>query len=275
MRRLVIAPSAALLLAVSVALCAGCGSLDEESTGEDVEVSRLEGLDAPADYAGGYYVRVKGALTVGGATKTGTFSGRDSYAGYTLTSKSGDALKLRAVTSRSMTLLAVYGPQAADGSWGAQRAHTWRYDSSDAQVGFLAYTTPRAGKYLVVVATPRRTASFTETYALTACDGACVVATCAEWTRPDTVYFADNFVSRGEAAAAISAELGTDRTFRSGACGAQPRTCAADSTRVCSNGVAFANACKARIAMRDSVGDVLGNYRFIVVTPKTAAACAP
>ena len=106
-----------------------CGTMDD-SNDADVELSQLGGLDLPADYAGGRYVHNLGALAVGGSMAA-TMSGRDLYHGYTVTARRGETIRLRGLTSMYMALVAIYGPQAADGSWGPQVAKKWSWPFTD------------------------------------------------------------------------------------------------------------------------------------------------
>ena len=254
---------------------AACGELPE-GEGEDIELSQLQGLDVPADYAGGREVRNKGTLTVG-RTKTAIMTGRDYYHGFVLTASRGQTIGLRGFgVAAGMMFVALYGPQKADGSWGTQLAKRWYY--RDYKIPVLEHVTTNAGKYLAVVAMPQRAGD--ASYALTACDGECTANVCLEWVNGAfEAYAALNVQNRTEAnfiEGGFRAELAQSLVIRTGSCGSQSRACTRERKPVCASvaGTRVApqtmqNLCLAKGLLYDAIGDKFGPK----VLTATAGAC--
>ncbi len=243
-----------VICALSLFAAASCGDASDEA-GEDISLDSL-GIDVPADYAGGRFVRVKGTLTKG-AAKKGSMTGRDLYHGYTLTASRGQSLELRGL-SGNMGLTALYGPQKADGTWGSELVKRWHFRAGDRTVPVVPYKAEKAGKYLVVIGLPQRDVTTPSPYAVTFCNGTCKADTCVEQANENGAN-AHNFIN------AIEAEVAgaIPSTIAAGSCGEQPRSCPSTTRRVCARiiGAAepttYSNICKARVALRDALGDKL------------------
>jgi hypothetical protein len=170
---------------------------------------------------------------------------------------------LRGLFTPNMAIVAVYGPQRADGSWGAQLAKRWTFRSYERSVPILAHPVARAGKYLVVIGSSQIGADVTAGYALTRRRGQCRANACAEWQGGVGWYVAANVATRAEAdwMAAHRPEV----TARSGSCGDQTSTCPRGGPPVCSSIVGvpnsqaeYSNICRAKVALREAMGDDLG-----------------
>ena len=256
----VLVRSTVFALLVALTFAPACGTLDDQEPG-DIELSQLGGLELPADYAGGKFVRVKGTLTAGG-TKSGTMTGRDLYHGYTVTARRGATIYLRGITDRYMGLVAIYGPQAADGSWGPQLNKKWSWRPAERKIPTVSQAVTKGGKYLAVLGIPQRDLETDGKYVLSACDGDCVAGACLERTTPETNnYGAINLLNRAEA----QNILGPNDTVRTGSCGSQPRSCPRTRAPVCGNlppvnhnaATTYANLCLAQVAQRDAMADSL------------------
>lgn len=271
------------LFAAAALLCGACGGmepgeLDAESL---VDAATLEGLDLPADYAGGRYVRVKGTLALG-QTRTGLTAGRDLFHGYVLTGRRGETLRLRGATSGGgMGLVSVYGPQTADGSWGALLIKRWTYRPAERGIPVFEKTLSKAGKYLVVVGAPQRDPSTPASYSLAACDGECAAGACVEWASNGQNFHAMNAVSRTEANWLLSTSLASfeGALARTGSCGTRPRSCPRTRAPLCvhvvgsrAESVTYTNACQVQRAARDAADEKgLG----IAILSTSEGACAP
>ena len=266
------------VLAASLVLTAACGELPEGQE-EQIELSSLDGLDLPADYAGGRYVKVKGAITKG-STKTGAFVGRDSAYGFTLSARVGETLGVRGTSASGMGLTALYGPQKSDGSWGPLRNKAWTMFPTERGVPTIGYKATTAGKYLVVLSLSSRRADAPDLrYAVTACaSGQCTAGGCLEWSNDDQqAHWAFNYASLGEADVLLAATGRQNSSAHAGACGAQPTTCPTSRAPVCSTGstgpapITYGNVCKAKVALRAFVSTGPGASGWISTAP---GACA-
>lgn len=270
----------AALAAASLVLGTACGGLaPTEGDEELIELSSLQGLDLPADYAAGRYVKVKGTLTKG-RTRTGAFVGRDSAYGFTLTARAGERLLARGTSASGMGLTAIFGPQNSDGSWGPQRKKAWTMFPTERGVPTVEYTAAKAGKYLVVLSlSSRRTDAPDVSYAVTACaNGECTAGGCLQWSNDDQgAHWASNFVSRGEAEVLRTSTGRADSTAGAGACGEQSTTCPSTRASVCVAGTGhgtpktYSNLCKAKVALRAAIGEGLHAKGWISTT---TGACA-
>lgn len=275
--------SALLACLAITAFLPACGTMEDESDGPDIAITKLDGLDAPADSAGGHFVRNKGTLTVGGS-KSGALTGHDVYHGYTIAAKRGDTLRLRGVTPMYMAIVAVYGPQAADGAWGAQLTKKWSYRPTERKIPSVDYAVTKAGKYLAVFGIPQRdtSGSASDPYSLSACDGDCVAGGCLEFaTKGNSNYGAINLLNRAEAEVvshAVTIPAGA-AVVHSGSCGSQSKACPREHAPVCGqmgaiNGntpATYSNICLAQVAQRTSMGDKLGPSGLYA----PAGACHP
>ena len=256
--------STVLALLSVIAFAPACGSMDGESA-DDIEVTHLGGLDLPADSAGGHFVRNQGALAVGGS-KSATLSGRDLYHGYTVTARRGDTIYLRGIATMYMAIVAVYGPQAADGSWGPQLTKKWSYRPLERKIPTVSYAVTKAGKYLAVFGIPQRDVGAPQDYVLSACNGDCVAGGCVEWTSKDSSnYSAINVLNHAEGALLSHANGVANAVVRTGSCASQSRACGREQTPVCgqvatishNQGITYDNICLAQVAQRTSMGDKL------------------
>ncbi len=254
---------ASICLALSVAAgAASCGDVSDD-TEAPIELSQLDGLDVPADYAGGVYVKMKGTLTLSRA-KSGVLTGREKYHGFTYTAKRGETLRVRGVAQPYMTLVSVYGPQTADGKWGSQLQKRWLYRPLERKQSIIEYKTTKAGKYLVVMGVSNMDSAGESHYALTLCNGECAATTCVDFSVVEANYNAVNFVNRAEADVAIVNYAPTSTTVRSGSCGSQSRACTRERAPVCASipggprDVDYSNLCLAKVAFHDYMADDLG-----------------
>jgi hypothetical protein len=255
-------------LAALLILAPACGPVEEDETVELVDVGTLEGFDQAADYAGGRYVAVKGALTRG-RSKTGEIGGRTAAVGYTLTAKRGEQLQVRGVAKDRWAIVSIYGPKAADGSWGLLRAKEWTTFPYERGIPFVRYRAAAAGQYLVIIGTNR--GGTPVPFALTACGAECVAKACAEWTNTDSsAFWAGNFLTTAEAAL-VPWSIDASPAVRSGACSAQSRSCGRTRAPVCSGERTYDNVCRARVAQRDAMNPE--NFSISYIAP-TAGACA-
>ena len=248
----------------------GCGELGDGTDAEGFELAQVEGLDGPADYAGGNYVKVKGALTVG-KTKIGALTGRDVYHGYTLVAKKGDVIRLRGLGAGGMGLTALYGPKTASGSWGSQIIKRWHYRAMERSVPIAEHTVTKAGTYLAVYGVPGRNndPGYDIGYALTACKGECEAAACFEFEIPENgLYRFVNMVSRAEADLLVGPP-GTGSSARTGSCGSQPTSCPRTRAPVCGRASGrrgeetYSNVCLAKVALRELMGSDIGPAQLV------------
>ncbi len=252
------------LLSVLSLVAPACGDASTDA-GDEIDLASL-GIDAPADSAGGHFVKVKSALAKG-ASKKASMTGRDLYHGYTLTLSRGQEIEVRGIggTYGGMALTALYGPQKSDGSWGTELVKRWSYEALGRSTPIVPLRAERAGKYLLVFGMPQRQRIQDQPtpYSVTFCDGACAPGACVEYEgigRGDDLH-AVNFVSRAEADVARGAN---NLPSYSTSCDARPRTCSGARHSVCVNlpnkrtAQTFASLCEAKVALRELTRDKLG-----------------
>jgi hypothetical protein len=251
---------------LALVLAAGCGGTEGQVPAGVDEGALADQDPGKSDIAGGWYVKNEGGIGCNEA-KSGKTTALAGFDGYTFKAVANAKIGFEVSANRQARLL-VYGPQK-NGKWGAARVAAWsNWDSvAKAYRGFIKWTVPAEGKYLIAVGAYTVAATqYTLNYY---CDGE---PHCAEYVATDDThtslrnFYAINVNSYQEGKDLIAALNGNfvEEAINPGRCEEQSQICTKIYKPVCASDITpdagpepqqFGNLCGFKVAVRNaSVG---------------------